>query len=93
MPYHRRESGSVELVAGFVGVIGPKNMPNYFTGCGYSAELDEAKVFRTPRGCFSAMRYWQEADYNESPLPDIWWDDRRTQPIKLSTLHWEIVPE
>lgn len=92
MPYHKRASGGFDLIAGFVGVIGPDNNPNYFTGCGYSGEIDEAKVFRTARGCFSAMRHWQEADYNESRLGDIWWDGRRAAPVKMGRLDWEIVP-
>lgn len=94
MPYHKRAGGSFDLIGGFVGVIGPKSNPNYFTGSGYSCEIDDAKVFRTPRGCFSAMRYWNEADYNENgPLGDSFWSTRRAQAIRIATLDWEIVPE
>lgn len=70
-------------VHGFVVVIGPGNNPNYFTGCGYSAHLNDAKVFRTSRGGLCAAHIWQHADYNGRPLPPSWWNERRTVPVSL----------
>ena len=93
MPYYKRADGSVELIAGFVGMIGPPTNPIYFTGSGYSASIDDAKIFRTSRGCFSAMRYWNEADYNQNgPMNDQWWNGRRAKPVRFTPLLWEIVP-
>lgn len=85
MPYIKMADGSVNLVGGFVGVIGPQNNPNYFTGSGYTCRLDEAKIFRTSRGCFIAMRYWDKADYNEcGPLGEALQETRRTVAIRLT---------
>lgn len=94
MPYVKRASGLYDLVAGFVGVIGPQSNPNYFTGSGYSSRLDDAKVFRTSKGCFSAMTYWNEADYNENgPMGEKFWNTRRAKPVTLNTGDWEIIPD
>lgn len=84
-----KKTGKVNQVAGYVGVVGPENNPNYFTGCGYAATIDEAKVFRTARGCKSAMKHWQEADYACKPLSEKWWETRRASPVKLSLLKEE----
>lgn len=92
MPYYRAKGLPLTLVAGFVGVIGPKSNPNYFTGVGYSCEIDDAKVFRTTKGTFTAMRYWQEADYNRSPLPLIWYEGRRAQAVKTVPENWAVYP-
>lgn len=94
MPYHKRADGNLELIGGFVGVIGPPKNPNYFTGSGYSCYLDEAKVFRTAKGCFCSMTYWNEADYNENgPMNEGWWKERRAKPVTINTGDWEIVPD
>lgn len=70
-------------IHGYVLVIGPVNNPNFFTGSGYSAFLNDAKVFRTPGGAKCAGHIWQHADYNESPLPPSWWNERRTHAVAL----------
>jgi len=69
---------------GFVVEIGPDTNPNYFTGCGYSAFLNDAKVFRTAGGAKNASRIWQHADYNPQPLPSSWYHERRTKAVSLS---------
>ena len=93
MPYHKRANGNLVSVAGFVGVIGPANNPNYFTGSSYTCNIDDAKVFRTAKGCFCAMTYWQEADYNDKPLGEKFWSTRRAKPVLLAPMNWEIVPD
>lgn len=93
MPYHKRANGNLVSVAGFVGVIGPANNPNYFTGSSYTSAIDDAKVFRTPRGCFSALNYWQTCDHNEQPLGEKFWSTRRAKPVLLAPVVWEILPE
>lgn len=69
-------------VHGFVIAIGPENNPNYFTGCGYSCFINEAKVFRTPQGGMGATRIWQYADYGKA-LPLAWYDGRRAVGVGL----------
>jgi hypothetical protein len=78
--------GNSPEIHGFVAVIGPDNNPNYFTGCGYSVHLNDAKVYRTPGGAMSATRIWQHADYNENPLPPSWYGERRTRPVALKRI-------
>lgn len=70
-------------VHGYVAVAGPERNPNYFTGCGYSAYLNEARVYRTERGAKCAARIWQHADYNLHPIPQAWWSRLRTLPVSL----------
>ena len=67
---------------GFVVEIGPDTNPNYFTGCGYSVFLKDAKVFRTSRGAMCASRIWQEADYGR-PIPQAWFEQRRVRGVAL----------
>lgn len=69
-------------IAGYAIEIGPETNPNWFTGSGYSSELQDAKLFVTRSGAMNASRIWQEADYNPNPLPKVWYAGRR--PVELS---------
>ncbi len=77
-------SNQGNVIHGYVMVIGPENNPNYFTGCGWSARLDEAKVFRTPGGAKCAAGFWERADYNPAPLPAAWRNDMHAEPVILA---------
>ena len=89
----KRGNAFGEKVAGYVGLIGPRGQPRYFTGSGYSYAIDDAKLYDTPKGCLIAMRYWDEADYNVTGrLPSGLWATRRIHAVKLYIASPEIFP-
>lgn len=77
------------MVHGYVVAVGPHNNQNYFTGSGYSAHLNEAKVFRTTRGAMCATHIWQHADYGK-PIPLGWFLGRQCVAISLVPTQGEL---
>lgn len=78
------------MTHGHVVQIGPPNNRNYFTGCGYSAHLNDAKVFRTRRGAMRASHIWQNADYGKA-IPWDWFHHRTTVEVSLVLAQGELV--
>ena len=75
---------------GFVIQIGPPTNPNYFTGSGYSVNLNDAKVFRTSRGALIASARWQIADYGTT-LPPQWFMARKPVAVSLTLTQGQLL--
>lgn len=75
---------------GYVIQIGPPTTPNYFTGCGYSVNLNDAKVFRTSRGAMTASGRWRTEDYGR-PIPTAWFMARKPVAVSLVPTQGELL--
>lgn len=75
---------------GYVVRIGRPDGYNYFTGTGYSAHLNHAKVFRTTRGATRASHIWQTADYGR-PIPGTWFNQRTNVAVSLCLTQGELL--
>lgn len=78
------------LPHGYVVTIGPESGENYFTGTGYSAHINDAKVFRTSRGAMCASHHWQNADYGRK-IPWDWFNNRKTKQVSLVLTQGELL--
>jgi hypothetical protein len=83
---HKDSNGYNHCIHGYVGVYGPKYSPRFFTGVGFSAVLNAAKVFSTTQGCMRAMSIWQHADYTDNALTEVNYATVRAAPIVLNAL-------
>jgi hypothetical protein len=78
------------MTHGYDVQIDPASNPNYFTGAAYSAHLNDAKVFRTPRGAMRATHYWQFADHGRM-IPWDWFHARQAVEVSLVISQGELL--